>query len=317
MPLDGGHDGPAAACVPLPATEASTRGTATRVPILKAVAALLLTTLALLFLTGNLPTPGPDQALALRERLLDLHARHPVASVAAYMAGYVLMTACSIPGAVFLTLTGGAVFGFGMALAAVSAASTAGACLAFLSARHLLRATVRRLWPGQLARIDAAMAHGGGSPDGPTQAGTQPPSPFPESSDQASAVHAAAGQASPARPPSGVPGSGLLSPGALCLLGLRCVPVMPYWLVNLLFGVTAMRLSTFATVSLLGMVPLNALYVHAGAELGRIRHLGDIISLRAGLALCLLAVAPLLLRRLMGTQAARRCAGDHRSPAQG
>lgn len=261
------------------------------------VAAALLSVAAL---TGHLPTLGPDQALALRDRLLDLHARHPVASVAAYMAGYVLMTACSIPGAVFLTLTGGAVFGFGVALAAVSAASTAGACLAFLSARHLLRATVRRLWPGQLARIDAAMAEGGDRPDAATGTGAQPPSTGLVSSDQASATHASADHAPPRRLPSGAPFAGLLSPGALCLLGLRCVAVMPYWLVNLLFGVTAMRLSTFATVSLLGMVPLNALYVHAGAELGRIRHLGDIISLRAGLALCLLAVAPLLLRRVAG-----------------
>ncbi len=226
--------------------------------------------LAVAALTGHLPSVGPEQALALRDRLLDLHARHPVASVAAYIAGYVAMTACSIPGAVFLTLTGGAVFGFGAALAAVSAASTIGACLAFLSARHLLRATVCRLWPGQLARIDAAMAHGGDS----------------------------ANPAGCARARS--PGSGLLSAGALCLLGLRCVAVMPYWLVNLLFGVTAMRLSTFAMVSLVGMLPLNALYVHAGAELGRIRHLGDIISLRTGLALCLLAAVPLLLRRMAG-----------------
>uniref|UniRef100_B8DM88 SNARE associated Golgi protein n=1 Tax=Nitratidesulfovibrio vulgaris (strain DSM 19637 / Miyazaki F) TaxID=883 RepID=B8DM88_NITV9 len=305
--------------IPLPAC-----GPTSRPGILWTLAALLMAALVLLApttlaalsaLTGHFPTLGPEDGLTLRDRLLDLHARHPVVSVAAYMAGYVLMTACSIPGAVFLTLTGGAVFGFGVALAAVSAASTAGACLAFLSARHLLRATVRRLWPGQLARIDAAMAQGGGSPGGPTQAGTQPPSPFPDSSDHASAVHAAAGQASPARPPSGVPGSGLISPGALCLLGLRCVPVMPYWLVNLLFGVTAMRLSTFATVSLLGMVPLNALYVHAGAELGRIRHLGDIISLRAGLALCLLAVAPLLLRRVARTPQARPCTGTHPASA--
>ncbi|MDR3044949.1 MAG: TVP38/TMEM64 family protein [Desulfovibrio sp.] len=277
------------------------------------VAALL----AVAALTGNLPTLGPDQALALRGQLLDLHARHPVASVAVYMAGYVAMTACSIPGAVFLTLTGGAVFGFGVALAAVSAASTIGACLAFLSARHLLRATVRRLWPGQLARIDAAMAEGGGSPDAPMQAGTQPPFPFPASSDQAATAHAPADQAPPSRLPSGPPVSGLLSPGALCLLGLRCVAVMPYWLVNLLFGVTAMRLSTFATVSLFGMVPLNALYVHAGAELGRIRHLGDIISPRTGLALCLLAVAPLLLRRVAGRRlpapAIRRQAGARRA----
>lgn len=289
-PLDQTHDGPAAACVPLPAPKKGTRGAATRPAILRALAALLLLTLALLFLTGKLPTPGPDQALALRDRLLDLHARHPVASVAAYIAGYVAMTACSIPGAVFLTLTGGAVFGFGVALAAVSAASTAGACLAFLSARHLLRGTVRRLWPCQLTRIDAAMADGD---SGGTATGT-----------------ANAAGAHPLCPR-------LLSPGALCLLGLRCVAVMPYWLVNLLFGVTAMRLSTFATVSLVGMVPLNALYVHAGAELGRIRHLGDIISLRTGLALCLLAVAPLLLRRVARMLEARRCTGDQRRPAQG
>ena len=242
------------------------------IPVAIIVAALL----ALAVLTGNLPTPGPEQALALRDRLLDLHARHPVTSVAAYVAGYVAMTACSIPGAVFLTLTGGAVFGFGLALAAVSAASTIGACLAFLSARHLLRNTVRRLWPGQLARIDAAMAEGSGRSDPAGAAGEQSP------------------------------GSRLFSPGALCLLGLRCVAVMPYWLVNLLFGVTAMRLSTFATVSLFGMLPLNAIYVHAGAELGRIRHLGDIISLRTGLALCLLAVTPLLLRRMTDMLKARR-----------
>nr|GBO98244.1 uncharacterized membrane protein [Nitratidesulfovibrio sp. HK-II] len=245
--------------------------------------------LAALALTGHFPAVGPDQALALRDRLLALHARHPLASVAAYVAGYVLMTSCSIPGAVFLTLTGGAVFGFGVALAAVSAASTAGACVAFLCARHLLRDTVRRLWPGQLARIDAAMAQGlpGGPPCGPAPSGPAP---------------------------SGPALSGLASPGALCLLGLRCVAVMPYWLVNLLFGVTAMRPSTFATVSLFGMLPLNAIYVHAGAELGRIRHLGDIISLRTGLALCLLAVAPLALRRAARMLEARRCA-VHRAAA--
>ncbi|MEG6504071.1 TVP38/TMEM64 family protein [Nitratidesulfovibrio sp. 1201_IL3209] len=240
-----------------------------------AVLALTATLLALLALTGHFPAVGPDQALALRDRLLDLHARHPVASVAAFVAGYVAMTSCSIPGAVFLTLTGGAVFGFWVALAAVSLASTAGACLAFLSARHLLRGMVRRLWPRQSARIDAAMAEG-----------------------------------QPCSAPCGPALSSLASPGALCLLGLRCVAVMPYWLVNLLFGVTAMRLSTFATVSLVGMVPLNAIYVHAGAELARIRHLGDIISLRTGLALCLLAVVPLVLRRALCALKARRWADN-------
>lgn len=263
---------------------------AQRLPLPPAVLAALTLAilLAALALAGHFPAVGPDQALALRDRLLALQAHHPVASVAVYVAGYVLMTSCSIPGAVFLTLTGGAVFGFGVALAAVSAASTAGACVAFLCARHLLRDTVRRLWPRQLARIDAAMAEGlpGGPPCGPA--------------------------------PSGPASSGLASPGALCLLGLRCVAVMPYWLVNLLFGVTAMRLSTFATVSLFGMLPLNAIYVHAGAELGRIRHLGDIISLHTGLALCLLAVAPLVLRRVLRRaarmQEARRCV-DHRAAA--
>lgn len=272
-PRNPAHGGPAVLKPSGPAAPAR------RLPLPPAVLAALALAilLAALALAGHFPAVGPDQALALRDRLLALQARHPVASVAVYVAGYVLMTSCSIPGAVFLTLTGGAVFGFGVALAAVSAASTAGACVAFLCARHLLRDTVRRLWPRQLARIDAAMA-----------------------------------ERLPGSPPCGPALSVLASPGALCLLGLRCVAVMPYWLVNLLFGVTAMRLRTFAMVSLFGMLPLNAIYVHAGAELGRIRHLGDIISLRTGLALCLLAVAPLALRRAARMLEARRCAG-HRA----
>lgn len=288
-----------------------------------AMLALAATLLALLALTGHFPAVGPDLALALRDRLLDLHARHPVASVAAFVAGYVAMTSCSIPGAVFLTLTGGAVFGFGVALAAVSVASTAGACLAFLSARHLLRGMVRRLWPRQLARIDTVMtegAEGDGNDNLAADAGGQGSGcPAETGAGDARTASTARGDAtragtavrapSSARASSGLPPFELLSPGALCLLGLRCVAVMPYWLVNLLFGVTAMRLSTFATVSLVGMAPLNAIYVHAGAELGRIRHLGDILSLRTGLALCLLAVVPLVLRRALCALKARRRAG--------
>ncbi len=295
-----------------------------------AVLALVAILLALLALTGRFPTVGPDQALALRDRLLDLHERHPVASVAAFVAGYVAMTSCSIPGAVFLTLTGGAVFGFGMALAAVSVASTAGACLAFLSARHLLRGMVRRLWPRQLARIDAVMTEGAKGTEGdgndnlaadagrqgsgcPAEAGAGDARTVSTARGDATRAGTAVRAPSSARASSGLPPFELLSPGALCLLGLRCVAVMPYWLVNLLFGVTAMRLSTFATVSLVGMVPLNAIYVHAGAELGRIRHLGDILSLRTGLALCLLAVVPLVLRRALCALKARRRAGNRRT----
>lgn len=74
-----------------------------------------------------------------REALLALHAKHPVAVVAAFMALYIIQTALALPGAAILSLSAGAVFGpLCGTLYAVTAASI-GATASFLLTRYLLR----------------------------------------------------------------------------------------------------------------------------------------------------------------------------------
>lgn len=85
----------------------------------------------------------------------------PLAALAAYFTVYVLATALSVPGAVVLTLAGGALFGLGLGLLVVSFASSLGALLAFLAARHLLRGWVQRRFGRALAPVEAGIARDG------------------------------------------------------------------------------------------------------------------------------------------------------------
>ena len=72
-------------------------------------------------------------------RIEAYHDAHPVQSAAIYFAGYVAVTALSLPAAAVLTLLGGAIFGLLAGTLLCSFASTAGATIAFLAARFLLR----------------------------------------------------------------------------------------------------------------------------------------------------------------------------------
>ncbi len=85
----------------------------------------------------------------------------PLQSALTYMAVYVVVTALSLPGAAVLTLAGGALFGLGLGTLLVSFASSAGALLAFLLARTLLRDLVQRRFGRQLAPIEAGVRRDG------------------------------------------------------------------------------------------------------------------------------------------------------------
>lgn len=100
--------------------------------------------------------------------------------------------------------------------------------------------------------------------------------------------------------------AGIARDGAFYLFGLRLVPLFPFFVINLLMGLTALRLPTFWWVSQLGMLPGTLVYVNAGRELARIDSLGDILSPGLLLAFALLGLFPLLARRLLATAAARR-----------
>lgn len=82
-------------------------------------------------------------------------------AVAGFVGIYVLVTALSLPGAVIMTLAGGAFFGNLYGLLAVSVASTMGASLAFLVARFLLRDTLRKRYRETVAKMDRGVEKDG------------------------------------------------------------------------------------------------------------------------------------------------------------
>jgi len=79
---------------------------------------------------------------AHRQTLADLYATHRVATVAGFMAIYIVQTALSLPGAAILSLAAGALFGSIMGTVYANIAATVGATLAFLVTRYLLRDAV-------------------------------------------------------------------------------------------------------------------------------------------------------------------------------
>jgi uncharacterized membrane protein YdjX (TVP38/TMEM64 family) len=71
---------------------------------------------------------------------------------------YVAATALSLPGAVILTLAGGAIFGLWLGTLVVSFASAIGASLAFLSSRYLLRDWVKARFGRRVSAIDRGVS---------------------------------------------------------------------------------------------------------------------------------------------------------------
>ncbi|MCE0556167.1 bifunctional TVP38/TMEM64 family protein/FAD-dependent oxidoreductase [Motilimonas sp. E26] len=89
---------------------------------------------------------------------------------------------------------------------------------------------------------------------------------------------------------------GVEKQGAQYLLSLRLLPVVPFFLINLLMGLTSIKTRTFYWVSQLGMIPGTLVYVNAGTELSKISSLQDIASPSLWFAFALLAILPHLIR---------------------
>lgn len=99
---------------------------------------------------------------------------------------------------------------------------------------------------------------------------------------------------------------GLARDGVFYLLSLRLVPVVPFFIVNLVFGLTRLPLRQFYWVSQLGMLPGTVVYVLAGTELGALSGPQDILSPPLLLALAALGLFPWLARGLLAVLARRR-----------
>jgi len=91
----------------------------------------------------------------------DYYQAHRLQSAAVYFLVYVLVTALSLPGALVMTLAGGAIFGLLWGTVIVSFASSIGATLAFLAARFVLRDWVRHRFTRFIEPIDAGVRREG------------------------------------------------------------------------------------------------------------------------------------------------------------
>ncbi|AJE03649.1 TVP38/TMEM64 family protein [Geobacter pickeringii] len=98
---------------------------------------------------------------ANRQALMDYYAAHRVATVAGFMAVYIVQTTLSLPGAAVLSLASGAIFGSIMGTVYANIAATLGATLAFLVARYLLRDAVLNKFGGKLEGINKELENRG------------------------------------------------------------------------------------------------------------------------------------------------------------
>lgn len=164
-----------------------------------------------------------------------------------YFTLYVAATGLSIPGAIIITLVGGAIFGLAWGTLLVSFASSIGATLAFLASRLVLKDWVQGKFGDYLAPINRGMERDGN----------------------------------------------------FYLFSLRMVPLFPFFVVNLLMGLTPIRTWSYYWVSQLGMLLGTVVYVNAGAELSQISSVSGLVSAPVIFSLVLLGIFPLMGRWLV------------------
>jgi uncharacterized membrane protein YdjX (TVP38/TMEM64 family) len=92
---------------------------------------------------------------------------------------------------------------------------------------------------------------------------------------------------------------GVESEGAFYLFTLRLIPIFPFWMINLVMGVTGIRMRTFYWVSQVGMLPGTIVYVNAGKELARIESISGILSPRLIVSFAILGIFPITMKKLM------------------
>lgn len=192
-------------------------------------------------------------SLASREQSLrDYQAGHPVMVVGIAFAIYVVVTGLSLPGAAVLTLVFAWFFGFGRGLVLVSFASTAGATVAFLVSRFVLRDTIQAKFGEKLAGFNAALER----------------------------------------------------EGAFYLFTLRLIPVVPFFVINLVMGLTPLKTRTYWWVSQVGMLPGTAVYVYAGSQFPSLQVLaekgaGGIFTPQLFIAFAILGLFPIAVKKIM------------------
>jgi uncharacterized membrane protein YdjX (TVP38/TMEM64 family) len=100
--------------------------------------------------------------------------------------------------------------------------------------------------------------------------------------------------------------TGIEKDGGFYLFTLRLMPVFPFFLINLLMGLTPIRPRIFYVATQTGMLAANLIFVNAGTQLAKIDSLSGILSPSLIASLTLLGIFPLLARIVFNRLATKR-----------
>lgn len=109
---------------------------------------------------------------------------------------------------------------------------------------------------------------------------------------------------------------GIKEDGAFYLFTLRMVPIFPFFLINLLMGLTEISLLTFFVVSQIGMLMGTIVYVNAGTQLAKIASPKDIFSIELLLSFVLLGVLPLITKAIINYIKGRKYISKYKKPSK-
>lgn len=109
---------------------------------------------------------------------------------------------------------------------------------------------------------------------------------------------------------------GIERDGAFYLFTLRLVPAFPFFLINLLMGLTPIKAWTFYWVSQIGMLAGTFVYVNAGTQIAQLETLSGILSPDLLISFALLGLFPLLAKKVIGLIQRRRVYAQWHKPAR-
>ncbi len=107
---------------------------------------------------------------------------------------------------------------------------------------------------------------------------------------------------------------GIEKDGAFYLFTLRLVPVFPFFVINLMMGLTPIRTVTFFLVSQIGMLAGTIVFVNAGTQVARIESLSGILSPSLLISFALLGIFPLIAKKVVSMVKAKQLLKEYPKP---
>ncbi|HFE38008.1 MAG TPA: pyridine nucleotide-disulfide oxidoreductase, partial [Gammaproteobacteria bacterium] len=107
---------------------------------------------------------------------------------------------------------------------------------------------------------------------------------------------------------------GLEKEGAFYLFTLRLIPIFPFFMINLLMGLTRIKVTQFFWVSQLGMLPGTIVYINAGSQLAGVDSLSGILSPGLIFSFALLGLFPLLAKKTVAFMKAQSILKNIKKP---